>query len=255
MAKVCDFGLSVHRQGTLAGERVRSSQAHQPQVHALGTCQWTAPEVLCEKPHSYAADVWSFGVMIWECCSVKPPFHNMSAMRVAAQVAYMHLRLPLPDSMTVEQAVASDAAFISRIMASRHRKTHEEEDDDDDEKDEVTPAAASGPDSTELPHRPGRDGASAEPGQGDEDVVVHVSGAEEQKAAPASAATTAGSPSPDTPDLAQGLSECPQPLRDIMEACFAEEPTMRPKFRVLLRQLRAVLADFDAASDLHRERA
>ena len=120
VVKVCDFGLSVHRdtaagrppQATNGGtfttsagkgsataretadrERMTSVQQH---AVAIGTCQWSAPEVLREEPHSAAADVWSFGVITWEAASPSPPFAGMSAMRVAAMVAYCDARLPMP---------------------------------------------------------------------------------------------------------------------------------------------------------------
>ena len=84
--KVCDFGLSRCKQATAT-------------MTAIGTCQWTAPEVLRRDAYSEKADVWSFGVIVWELCALALPFGDMSAVSVAAGVAYNGLRLVPPPAM------------------------------------------------------------------------------------------------------------------------------------------------------------
>lgn len=53
--KVADFGLS----------RVQSDLV--TMTGGLGTYQWMAPEVLGNQRYSDKADVYSFGIVIWEC--------------------------------------------------------------------------------------------------------------------------------------------------------------------------------------------
>lgn len=53
--RVADFGLSrvTHDLGTLTG--------------GLGTFQYMAPEVMACQRYSVKADVYSFGMVLWEC--------------------------------------------------------------------------------------------------------------------------------------------------------------------------------------------
>lgn len=43
----------------------------------LGTFHWMAPEILESKPYSIKADVYSFGVCIWEILSRETPYKNL----------------------------------------------------------------------------------------------------------------------------------------------------------------------------------
>lgn len=49
--KIIDFGL--------AADMSRGAQ-----LGALGTSYWMAPEMIKRKPHTIAADVWSFGIVV-----------------------------------------------------------------------------------------------------------------------------------------------------------------------------------------------
>ena len=53
--RVADFGLSrvTHDLNTLTG--------------GLGTFQYMAPEVMANQRYSVKADVYSFGMVLWEC--------------------------------------------------------------------------------------------------------------------------------------------------------------------------------------------
>ena len=63
--KVCDFGLSRCKQATAT-------------MTAIGTCQWTAPEVLRRDAYSEKADVWSFGCTLIEMATGRPPWSQYS---------------------------------------------------------------------------------------------------------------------------------------------------------------------------------
>jgi serine/threonine protein kinase len=70
LARVADFGLSrpLNNHGYM-----RVSTRHAIPV------PWTANEVLAGDPHTPAADVWSFGVVLWEMfmgCPDVPPRPN-----------------------------------------------------------------------------------------------------------------------------------------------------------------------------------
>ena len=89
---VADFGLSrvaVHGQTMTGG---------------LGTFQWAAPEVLSHQRYSEKADVYSFGIVLWECCARRLPYDSMSGMQAALAVVGRGLRPKMPGSMPLPLA-------------------------------------------------------------------------------------------------------------------------------------------------------
>lgn len=86
IAKLCDLGVSRAKLGTTHMTRV-------------GTPQWASPEILRDEPYNEKADIFSFGIVWWECVTRKKPFVSMSPMRVISAVSMDHLRLPLPGGL------------------------------------------------------------------------------------------------------------------------------------------------------------
>jgi PDZ-binding kinase len=78
--KLCDFGvsLSLNANGAVdtdAGEEY------------VGTSCWTAPEALCRdglSPITNKADIFSFGLVLWEMIALKPPHFDESLIQDAA---------------------------------------------------------------------------------------------------------------------------------------------------------------------------
>ncbi|CAM6091839.1 unnamed protein product [Calypogeia fissa] len=69
--KVSDFGLAMTKQSSYAYTQV-------------GTWGWMAPEVLESSPYNEKADVYSFGIVLWELITREEPFkgyHPMQIMR------------------------------------------------------------------------------------------------------------------------------------------------------------------------------
>ena len=85
-AKLADFGLSRTKELTAT-------------MTACGTTQWMAPEILRGSRYSEKADIFAFGVVMWEVATGRRPFPNLQPMAVANLVANDNLRLPLPDSL------------------------------------------------------------------------------------------------------------------------------------------------------------
>ena len=73
LLQICDFGLARAKESTAT-------------MTAIGTPQWAAPEVLRHDRYSEKADVWSFGVVLWELLVTSPPFHEVPALQVAIDV-------------------------------------------------------------------------------------------------------------------------------------------------------------------------
>lgn len=84
--KVADFGLT----------RIVSSPTAAPMTGQCGTFQYMAPEVLANRPYTEKADVFSFGILLWELVARKLPFFGMAPMQVGLAVVNTGLRPPIP---------------------------------------------------------------------------------------------------------------------------------------------------------------
>ena len=40
----------------------------------VGTPYYLAPEIIKNQPYSFSCDIWSLGVVLYELCTLKPPF-------------------------------------------------------------------------------------------------------------------------------------------------------------------------------------
>ena len=62
-----------------------------------------APEILRGEEYSLSADVYSFGVILWEIISRKQPFKELNAFAISYQVGTQGKRLQLPPSESGEE--------------------------------------------------------------------------------------------------------------------------------------------------------
>ncbi|XP_031090520.1 probable serine/threonine-protein kinase SIS8 isoform X3 [Ipomoea triloba] len=88
VVKVCDFGLSRMKHSTFLSSR-----------STAGTAEWMAPEVLRNEPSDEKCDVYSYGVILWELCTLQQPWGGMNPMQVVGAVGFQHRRLDIPDDM------------------------------------------------------------------------------------------------------------------------------------------------------------
>ncbi|KAH9763555.1 putative serine/threonine-protein kinase SIS8 [Citrus sinensis] len=61
--------------------------------------EWMAPEVLRNEPSDEKCDVYSFGVILWELCTMQQPWGGMNPMQVVGAVGFQHRRLDIPDNL------------------------------------------------------------------------------------------------------------------------------------------------------------
>lgn len=58
----------------------------------VGSVVWMAPEVIKHNKYSVAADVYSFGVIMWELCMRKIPYDGLSQVQIMLGIAQGTLR-------------------------------------------------------------------------------------------------------------------------------------------------------------------
>eukprot|EP01041_Mallomonas_annulata_P003745 gene3745-7433_t len=80
VCKVADFGLSC----SLSPSRDLTAET--------GTYRWMAPEVIRHEPYSTPADVFSFGILLWELIAREQPYAGMTPIQAAFGVAKDNLR-------------------------------------------------------------------------------------------------------------------------------------------------------------------
>ncbi|KAJ0570248.1 putative dual-specificity kinase TKL-Pl-4 family [Helianthus annuus] len=84
IVKVSDFGVArvQNESGIMTAE--------------TGTYRWMAPEVIEHKPYSHKADVFSFGIVVWELLTKKLPYANLTPLQAAIGVVQKGLRPVIP---------------------------------------------------------------------------------------------------------------------------------------------------------------
>ncbi|CAM8997671.1 unnamed protein product [Rhodiola kirilowii] len=82
--KVADFGVArvKAQSGVMTAE--------------TGTYRWMAPEVIEHKPYDHKADIFSFGIVLWELLTRKIPYEYMTPLQAAIGVVQKGLRPPIP---------------------------------------------------------------------------------------------------------------------------------------------------------------
>jgi len=90
--KVADFGLS----------HLSESDNYNLRAEAKFPIRWSAPEVMTRGQVSKAADIWSFGVVVWEILECEKPFHEISSNNdVMRKVCNEGFRLERPTRIEI----------------------------------------------------------------------------------------------------------------------------------------------------------
>ncbi|XP_020115320.1 serine/threonine-protein kinase STY46 [Ananas comosus] len=84
VVKVADFGVArvKAQSGVMTAE--------------TGTYRWMAPEVIEHKPYDQKADVFSFGILLWELLTGKIPYEYLTPLQAAVGVVQKGLRPTIP---------------------------------------------------------------------------------------------------------------------------------------------------------------
>lgn len=83
MPKICDFGMARMKTGDLM-------------TMGIGTAQWMAPEVISGQEYNEKADVYSYGIILWEMLTGDIPFNGMNPVQVGLAVVRNKARPKIP---------------------------------------------------------------------------------------------------------------------------------------------------------------
>jgi serine/threonine protein kinase len=85
-AKLSDFGVAIMHYGAVGEEHTAET----------GTYRWMPPEIIRHEVYSYAADVYSYALVVWQLVTHELPFKNYSQIEAAGKVAVERARPPFP---------------------------------------------------------------------------------------------------------------------------------------------------------------
>jgi serine/threonine protein kinase len=65
--KLCDFGLTAFNENSM-------------HTTIVGTTKYMAPERLRGLPYGRSSDMWSFGMVLWQCITGNEPWHEVNSL-------------------------------------------------------------------------------------------------------------------------------------------------------------------------------
>lgn len=75
LIKLGDFGIAKILDNTKAVAKTM-----------VGTPYYISPEIVENKPYSFKTDIWSLGVILYEMCTLKPPFNAINLPALAMRI-------------------------------------------------------------------------------------------------------------------------------------------------------------------------
>jgi len=108
MVKLGDFGIAKMLNTT--NQMVKTM---------VGTPYYLSPEIVEGKKYSFKSDIWSMGILLYEMCTLKPPFDANSLQYLALKIVNgKYTPIPSHYSKEMKNLVT---AMLSRDPAKRPR--------------------------------------------------------------------------------------------------------------------------------------
>lgn len=102
--KIGDFGIAKVLASTMQNART-----------VVGTPYYLSPEIVQSKPYNFKSDMWSMGVILYELCSLKPPFDAPSLHFLAMKIVRGAFN-PLPSGFSSEMK-----SLVSQLLTTNER--------------------------------------------------------------------------------------------------------------------------------------
>lgn len=110
--KVFDFGL--------AKELKRRDLVQPPDGYratgVTGSRRYMSPEVIKSQPYGFSADVYSFGVLLWEVMALRTPFCGLSREQHETKVAQAGYRPNVPRTWTEDMRTLVSACWADEPL-------------------------------------------------------------------------------------------------------------------------------------------
>jgi serine/threonine protein kinase len=110
IAKVADFGLS--RVLGFTTTLVRRTQGD-----GLDCCLWQAPEVVMRQEFDHRADIYAFGIILWELLTRERPFNEYEWMTDIADNIADGVRPTVPDDAWPDWAALMQRCWAQKAKA------------------------------------------------------------------------------------------------------------------------------------------
>ena len=115
--KLGDFGIARVLKSTMENARTM-----------VGTPYYLSPEIVENRPYSFKSDIWSLGVILYELCTLRPPFDAAGIPQLALKIAKgQYAPLPTHYSKDIKNLVAlllsvdpSKRPTVNKILSMIH---------------------------------------------------------------------------------------------------------------------------------------
>lgn len=105
--KIFDFGLAKELDPSL---RHGCTEFYELSGNT-GSLRYMAPEVARSEPYNLVADVYSFGLLLWQVCSLQLPYDGMNRQDHSELVVYGNERPPLDSSWSTPLRILMKRAW------------------------------------------------------------------------------------------------------------------------------------------------
>src|SRR5688572_10926219 len=113
IAKVVDFGIAKHDAYSLRDKTTKTGSF-------LGTPFYVSPEQARGKPTDHRSDLWSLGVIAFQCLTGRPPFESEALGELMGMILYDDI--PMPSQRNPELSAEIDAWWTRAAARDREQR-------------------------------------------------------------------------------------------------------------------------------------